>query len=330
MDFSLLFKTQPKFVSLITRSVKKNRLSQLYLLSGDKGVQKMQGALYIASLILCENKCACGKCKECQAIDRGYNHNLFVIDGSVDAKIKREQVDELIEYFSLTSESARVFIINNIESATPAASNALLKFLEELNDKTYGILISNNINATLQTIKSRSQVISFEKINNEDLIKIYESKSIEPEMARILSVLTNDINEGINIYHDEVAMDVLNLVKKVNEALIEEKNGSLVMNDYGKFLITNKDKKYHQMFLDLLITIIYDRLFYQLGKRDEMIFKDTFEELEANGVDARNISYKDTFKQLDVMLECKDKIGYNINLELMYMDLFIKCEVNND
>ena len=38
-------------------------------------------------------------------------------------------------------------------------------------------------------------------------------------------------------------------------------------------------------------------------------------------------NYKDTFKQLDVILSFKERISYNLNLELMYMDLFIKCEV---
>ena len=329
MDFSLLFKTQTKFVSLINNSAKKNRLSQVYLLSGDKGTQKMQGALYLASLILCEKKCACGKCKECIAIDEGTNHNLFIIDGSKDLEktIKKEQIEDLIHEFSLDSSETRVFIINNIEKATTASSNTLLKFLEELSENTYGILITDNISATLQTIRSRSQIINFEKISKDDLIKYYESKSVDTEMARILASLTNDVLEGMEYFHDEVAQSVISLVKDVNRALINKEDAVLVMNDSGKFLLSITDKKYHQMFLNLLITITNDRLFYLLGKHDEMVFLDTFEELDEYGINVHNINYKDTFKQLDVMLEFKEYINYNLNLELMYMDLFIKCEV---
>ena len=329
MDFNLLFKTQSKFVNLIKSSISKDRLSQVYLLSGDKGTLKKEGALYLASLILCENKDACGKCASCKAIEENTNHNLFIIDGSdINTNtIKKEQIEDLIHEFSLASDETRVFIIHNIEKATTASSNTLLKFLEEMKDNTYGILTTDNVNGVLQTIRSRSQIIPFEKISKKDLIKFYESKSIDSEMARILCSLTNDVNEGIRLSHDEGFLDVLRLVKSVNKALISRENPILIMNEEGHDLLNNPDKLYHQIFINLLITITNDRLFYILGKHDEMVFWKTLEELEEYGVDCHNVSYKETFKQLDVMLEYKEKINYNLNLELMYMDLFIKCEV---
>lgn len=329
MNFNLLFKTQSKFVNLIKNTINKNRLSQVYLLSGDKGTLKKEGALYLASLILCDKKEACGECKSCLEIENNTNHNLFIIDGSdINTNtIKKEQIEDLMHEFSLASDEVRVFIIYNIEKATTASSNTLLKFLEEMKDNTYGILTTDNLDGVLQTIRSRAQIISFEKISKDDLIKFYESKSIDEEMARILCSLTNDVNEGLKLNSDEVFLDILKLVKSINKAIITGDDPILVMNEEGRNLLSVTDKYYHQIFINLLILITNDRLFYILGMRDEMVFLNTFESLDNDGVDCRSIGYKDTLKQLDVMLEYKEKINYNLNLELMYMDLFIKCEV---
>ena len=333
MDYTVLFKTQPKFVKLINNSVKKNRLSQVYLLSGDKGTPKMQGAMYLANMILCEKNEACGKCEACIKIENKTHEGLFIIDALksdstiASSTIKKEQIEDLMHEFSLSSSKTRVFIINNIEKATIASSNALLKFLEEMHEDTYGILVTDNLDATLSTIKSRSQIISFEKISKNDLLTYYQSKSIDSEMAKVLATLTNDVNEGIELYNDELVQSIITLVKKVNTALINKEHPILLMNDEGKFLLNVTDKKYHQMFIDLLITITNDRLYYLLGKHDEMVFLKTFEELDELGIDIHNISYKETFKQIEVMLEYKERVNYNLNLELMYMDLFIRCEV---
>ena len=81
------------------------------------------------------------------------------------------------------------------------------------------------------------------------------------------------------------------------------------------------------MFLDLLITITNDRLYYILGKKDEMVFLESLEEIDALGFDVRSFGYNETFKQLEVMLDLKEKLNFNLNLELFYYDLFIKCEV---
>ena len=332
MDYTVLFKTQPKFVKLISNSVKKNRLSQVYLLSGDKGTPKMHGAMYLANMILCEKNSACGKCEACINMENMTgsqtgslnNGHLFIIDSTksdstiASSTIKKEQIEDLMHEFSLSSNETRVFIINNIERATTASSNTLLKFLEEMHENTYGILVTDNIDATLSTIKSRSQIISFEKISKSDLVNFYLSKSIDSEMATVLANLTNDVNEGMELYNDELVQNIVTLVKKINTSLINKEHPILLMNDEGKFLLNITDKKYHQMFIDLLITITNDRLYYLLGKHDEMVFLKTFEELDEYGIDIHNISYKDTFKQIEVLLDYKERVNYNLNLELMY------------
>lgn len=336
MDFKILEETQPRFIKLINNSIKKDRLAQVYLFDGAKGTPKMQGAMYLASLILCEKGCNCGECKSCQMLANNCHPDLLVInpnrnEGVVsEGTIKKEAIEDLIHEFSLASDKKRVFIINEVEKATLASSNTLLKFLEEMKDNTYAILITDNLSAVLSTIKSRSQIITFEMINKDTLLSIYKSKSIDPELARVLCTLTNNVNEGLELAKNETITQIIELVKKINKAILTDNSPIVIMNDEGKFLLTCSDKRFHQIFLDLLIRITNDRLFYMLGKKDEMVFLDTIEELDEYGVDIRHINYNDTFRMEEVMIEYKQRLNYNVNLELLYMDLFINCEVKNN
>ena len=55
MDFSNLFNNQKAVVRLIKNSFDHNRLFHTYLFTGPRGSLKMDGAIYLASLVLCEN-----------------------------------------------------------------------------------------------------------------------------------------------------------------------------------------------------------------------------------------------------------------------------------
>lgn len=335
MDFSFLLKTQSRVVKVIQNGIKKNRTAQVYLFDGAKGTPKMQAAMYLSSLLLCDNHNACGVCLNCKRLEEGVHPRLFIVEPSKSEgvgslpSIKKEQIAQLEKEFNFSSieKGPRIFIINDIDRATLSGANTLLKFLEEMKEDCYGILLTENLASVLSTIKSRSQVITFDKIDKQTLQDIYLSKGIEPELARIISNITNNSQEGIELAKSEDLRNLIVLVKKITQSFLNDQSPILLFNEEGKFLINNNDKALHQMFLDLLITITNDRLYYILGKRDEMVFKETIEEMDDLGFDVRGFGYKETFKQLEVMLEFKERLNFNVNLELMYYDLFIKCEV---
>ena len=76
--------------------------------------------------------------------------------------------------------------------------------------------------------------------------------------------------------------------------------------------------KYHQIFLDLLITITNDRIYKLLGQDDNIVFVDEINEDNMNG------DYKRIYKQVDTMVSFKGRMKFNVNLETMYMQMFIE------
>lgn len=341
MDYSLLLKTQEKLVKLFNNSFKKNRLSQVYLLDGVKGTPKMQAAMYLANMILCDTHDFCEECSNCKRLEENVHPRVFIVSpGGLDNNqnsnnqnnasqtIKVEQIESLENEFNYSGleKGPRVFIINEIEKATLSAGNKLLKFLEEIKEECYGILITNNLNGVLSTIKSRSQIITLEKMSNEVLKEAFLSKGIDEENSRILCTLTNNVKEGLEILEEGTYTKIVTLVKRLFIALFTSESTVLIMNEEGKFLMT-LDKHYHQMFIDLLITFANDYLVNYLLKQDKVVFVNGINELKQMNKDLSSVyDNKKAYELISLLLEYKKRINYNVNLELIYMDMFIKCE----
>lgn len=317
MDFNNLFTNQPNIVKMLNKCFNNNRLSQVYLFHGERGTLKMDAALYLASLVLCEAGGNCGTCDQCKKIEKLINPNIFIISPDGET-IKKEQIQTLEHEFSLASDYKRVFIIRDIDKATPASSNSLLKFLESLNDDSYGILLTENINAVIPTIKSRCINVHFvpknRNIISEELIK----RGVDGDLSRSISVLTNNTSEALEMRNDIILQQLVNVVKQIGiDIEDEEKNISLSFVENGSIL-KQIEKKYHHYFLDLLIHIQNDKLKKLLCINDGIIFEDTLEIYNIN------LSRKKQVKILEILLNYKEKINYNINFELMYTSMMIE------
>ena len=73
----------------------------------------------------------------------------------------------------------KIYTINQANSMTIEAQNALLKTLEEPPEYAIIILITNNKEALLDTIKSRCEIIKFLPISILDLSKYLISQGID-------------------------------------------------------------------------------------------------------------------------------------------------------
>ena len=157
------------------------RLPHALLLEGPRGIGKRDFALSFARALLCETPTndgnACGQCPACHWLlqDSHPDFRLLepitgeeegVSDDGPPSRKRREiniaQVRALGDFVNLSSHRAggRVVVIHPAEALNPAASNALLKTLEEPSAHTHFLLVSHQPHFLLPTIKSRSQRIS--------------------------------------------------------------------------------------------------------------------------------------------------------------------------
>lgn len=221
-----------KIKTILTNAIQSNNVLHSYLFTGIDGIGKSLFAKEFANMILCtsDNKKPCQNCKSCLEF-QGESHPDFLQIEPEDGKtIKIEQIRYLQEKIAekpITSEK-KVYIINECDTMTREASNALLKTLEEPPIYATIILITANESKLLVTIKSRCTKMAFQPLSEIEIKTYLKQKSL-------------DINK-------EIGMD-----NKITENLIKQSQGSIgrllriqqEIEDYKKIdeIIQNLEKK---------------------------------------------------------------------------------------
>lgn len=133
------------------------------LLTGQVGVGKATLAVLLSQALLCEKtEKPCGECPGCHKA-RNYSHaNLLVVKAAENQRsVKVEQARALLANLATYPFSAgpRVVLLEQVDTFTPQAQNALLKALEEPDSATFFLLTCENLRAVLTTIRSRCQTL---------------------------------------------------------------------------------------------------------------------------------------------------------------------------
>lgn len=190
--------SQPVAFRTMSNALKNGKLSHAYLFSGPKDEIKSEAALLFAQSVFCrhpdEDGLACQECTACRRVADEENMDFFwAHPGSrrsdegfkkkeIDAywksaegewkpsgsdrnfAIRKQTIASLQSSFETTGREKgehQVYILEQYDKATPTASNALLKFLEEPHEGIIGILIADDLSKVLDTIQSRCQLVPF-------------------------------------------------------------------------------------------------------------------------------------------------------------------------
>jgi DNA polymerase III delta' subunit len=138
-----------------------SRLAGTYIFKGPRSVGKFTAARWLAAKNYC-SRGVCGACRDCKLLEQGAHPGFFVI--SPDGKtVGIDQVKALQQSLRLSGYASgiRLAVIDEADSLTIEAQNALLKLLEEPPPDTGIILISHGGDNLLPTIISRSRVVNF-------------------------------------------------------------------------------------------------------------------------------------------------------------------------
>lgn len=152
--------------TLLENAYRENRLSHAYLLSGPSNKDKTQFAREFGAFLLCESNVSgrCGQCRSCHLMQANHHPDFLLIEPhEKNHAIKIDQIRTLIEKITKTAHAGRyrVVIITPADAMPVAASNALLKTLEEPVGKTILFLVEEQAGLLPLTILSRCQKIIF-------------------------------------------------------------------------------------------------------------------------------------------------------------------------
>ena len=164
------------------------RIAPCYLFNGPRGTGKTSSARIFAKSLNCLSSDhpttnPCGKCELCRQINEGNALDIIEIDAASNTGV--ENIREIIERARFSPSQARwkVYVIDECHMLSTAASNALLKTIEEPPSRVVFILATTNPERVLTTIQSRCQKFDFKRINSNDilqhLIQIAEKERIQ-------------------------------------------------------------------------------------------------------------------------------------------------------
>ena len=217
--------------------------------------------------------------------------------------IKKEQLLELQNSVLNKPVEANkiVYIIKNCEKLNSSSANSILKFLEEPADDIIAILLTDNINAVIPTIKSRCQVLNFKNVNTNVNNTCYLIKNLDIEKDE----------EEVKILIDSIINFVDNIERKKINSYIYIKD---ILWDKFK---TNDDIL---ILLNFLIYLYMDSLYIKLNKNIK--YMNDYKE-SINLIVEKN-SEVNIIKKLNIIESLKNDLRYNVNSKLLFDKLIIE------
>ncbi|MDR0454776.1 MAG: DNA polymerase III subunit gamma/tau [Deferribacteraceae bacterium] len=179
-----------EFVSTsLKNAISLGRVSHAYLFTGARGVGKTSAARIMAKALNCLvpiNNNPCNKCEHCIEITAGASIDIVEIDGASNRGIDEiRQLRDAVKFIPVKYKY-KVYIIDEIHMLTEAASNALLKTLEEPPSYVVFIFATTDVHKIIPTILSRCQRYDFKKITFDDmhltLEHIFRKENVAYEM----------------------------------------------------------------------------------------------------------------------------------------------------
>ncbi len=144
-------------------------LKNSYFFIGPQDAGVLEGAKAFAKSILCGDG-GCGKCRICMSVDRDVHPDVALYERS-GAFLLVEEAREIVDMaFKSTSGSKyRIIIVPELELVGKAAPT-LLKSVEEPPESTIFLLLASMEVPELRTLMSRSVVLRFDPLSEEQIV----------------------------------------------------------------------------------------------------------------------------------------------------------------
>ncbi|UCC17354.1 MAG: DNA polymerase III subunit delta' [Dehalococcoidales bacterium] len=284
---------QDRAVALLQRSLEVGSVSHAYMFIGPAHSGKMTLAMDLARALNCEgDEIPCGQCEPCSKVTDLKHADVQVVgiaggDPSTESRSKTEISIEQIRQIQHTASlppfegKYRIYIIENAESLSVEAANALLKTLEEPESKIVFVLLVTDSSLLLETGVSRCQPVEFIPVPSGIIMESLTGNwGIEPGKATLLARLSRGrFGWAVSAARDDSLVEqrsemVENILDVIDGNI--ETRFALSTQLASKF---NSDRNYVFERLDILLDLWRDMLLIKTGSTDNITNIDRIDEL---------------------------------------------------
>lgn len=347
------------------QSIKEGKIPHAQLFIGPEGIGKLSLAIQYAEKVLSLNKPVGDKVKNLQHADLHFafpvatNNDIkskpvsdlflnqwrtflkenpygtlfdwyqFIGIENKQGQIGVDEAESIIKKLALKSFEGgyKIMIIWGADKLNTATSNKLLKIIEEPPAKTLFILLANKEDTILQTIRSRTQIIHFKRIKDEEIEQeLMRNYVMKPDVAKKIAFeAQGNYNKALKLQSNQIDYEFEDyfvswirnafMAKKRPQVLKELVDWANEINSWGR----EKQKQFLyyslQVFRQALLT------HYQTNEL-------TFMELSQNGFNwekfapfIHGANIQDILEELNTAFY---HIERNANAKIVFLDLSIK------
>ncbi len=336
-------------VAILKRAIQQDRLPHAMIFAGPSGVGKCTLALLVAQYLNCLSPTAeggCGTCSACKRIMavlesrylqcrtlkgegfcgtcssckiRTKRHPDIRLVEPEKTTISIEQVRDLIDEIAFQPMEARyrVVILDPAEQMRLEAHNSLLKTLEEPASRTIIILVTTNPYMLLETIRSRSRILHFGEISQDQIEQyLVEAEGRSVDDARLAAALSGgslatalDFNTSEYQGIRRQALQFVNLLF-----------GKGTFADVSAIAAqVSKDKSFFQNWLESVAALLQD-IYYAGRAIDRVGQRDLLADLQ--GI-AQNVSARKLLRSINAVKKLKGELQYNVNRQIALEAMFV-------
>ncbi len=317
---------QPIVMKQLQTIYEKNRMAHAYIFDGEKGTGKRDVMTFFVKLLLCEhpaNNVPCETCRHCIRVDSGNHPNVKQVEPEGQF-IKIDQIRDLIAEMMMTGvESGRkIYILHHADKLNTASANMLLKFLEEPDGEVTAILLTEQLQSILPTIRSRCQHIKFSKVPRQILMERLMEQGVTHSMASTVSMVTNEFETALALTKEEQFAHARKTVLKLVEIVKSNVHEALLLV-HEEWLPSFKEKAEIEQALDLLLFAYRDIVAIKANPDAACTYPDmlhVFKEM------ALHTTYERLSSQMQAVLQARANLQRNMNRTLLMEQLMLNLQ----
>jgi DNA polymerase-3 subunit delta' len=215
----------------------------------------------------------------------------------------------------------KIIIINDADSMTVQAQNALLKSLEEPPPYVVFILTVQSGAAVTPTVRSRCQRVLFSRFSNEEIMAILEARyqRRRPEWAFIVSYSDGVIGTALELIESPEYMELRDEVLNVAGRLLEDKDGDI----FKIYELFEKNNDKIDFILRIMLLFFRDIIIYnQTANYNILINSDKKDMI----IDNAGLKLSGLLKCINAVWSAKRGLEYNANYQLAIEVMLMKIK----
>jgi DNA polymerase III delta' subunit len=198
-------------VGRLRQSIREGHFNHAYLLYGPSGVGKAALSQAFAQVLCCTSRdsgdpsIACGVCRSCRNVIRGTHPDVEVFSLESEARLAEKPgriaslgIDTIRRLRASVSllpleSPRRVMIIEDAESLPEPAQQALLKVLEEPPSSIIFLLLADEPESLLETVRSRCESVQLRPISKAAIENMLSETGVEASLASEIAALSHGL-----------------------------------------------------------------------------------------------------------------------------------------